>query len=208
MCFDEASSLLAWTLSYTIAWYLYNRNQNYDRWNAMFIMCFTTIQLIEAGIWSTYGDPTSSSSINELLTKLVLLVLISQPLFQSYSGYSATGSSMLGLMSVVFLAILMWTIYRLSRAECGQYSTAPGPNGHLVWRDSKSPNFLGSTLISVAYLFGLFVPLLFMREYRGIPLLIVGAITAAYSLMVAGRGEFGSYWCFASVAYAVAALFV
>lgn len=204
MCFDRNSSLVAWSLAYSISWFLFLRNKNYDRWNAAFILCFTTIQLLEAGMWSN-----PSQSINELLTMLVLLVLVSQPLVQSYMGYTYTKSNVLMVMCLVFLGIMLWSLYRIATSSKGQFSSAPGPRGHMVWTDSKSPNnLLGNLPITIAYFTGLMLPVLFMKNYKWVPLAIIGALTIGYSLFMAGGREFSSYWCFTSVAYAIVAMFL
>ena len=212
MCFDTDSSFLAWTVSYTISWYLFNRNKNYDRWNAGFILCFSTIQLLEAGIWSIISPTTKDKhgpELNDLLTRLVLIVLLTQPLLQTYLGYRFTGQTILGVMSFIFLGIILWAFWRIWTAKPNQFQTHVGSRGHLVWTDSKSSgSLLGPTVIGVAYIIGLFVPLLFMKGGKGYPLIMIGLITAAYSLFFTGPGEFGSYWCFFAVAYAFASLFV
>lgn len=207
MCFDVQSSLLAWSLTYSISVYLYFRNKGYDRWNAGFIMSFSTIQLLEAGIWTTLGND-KKPELNDILTRLVLLTLTIQPLVQSYMGYQYTKADILALMTWIFIGILIWSLYRLCTSKSGQFSTIAGPNGHLVWSDAKSSNFLGGTWIVIAYLMGLFVPLFFMRERRGAPLIVIGIITAIFSLMVVSKNELSSYWCYTTVLYAISALFL
>lgn len=207
MCYDADTSLLAWTLSYSISYYLFNRNRRYDRWNAAFIMTFTTIQLLEAGLWTTLYE--KENGLNDLLTRLILLALLMQPLTQSYMGARYTGSAILYMLSMVFVGIIAWGALRLWRSKPGQFSTNPGKNGHLVWSDTKSPTtFLGPPWVVGLYLLGLFVPLLFMKDYRGIPLIVIGVATAIYSMYFSDPKEFSSYWCFTSVVYAIVALFV
>jgi len=208
MCFDKESSLLAWTISYTIAWYLFERNRNYDRWNAGFIIAFSSIQLLEAGVWA--NQKNGNRDINDLLTRLILLVLICQPFFQTVLGYKYTKSRFLGMVSVLLFAIIIWTCIRLWQSEPGQFSSAPGPGGHLIWSDSKSGWFLGNPVIGTIYMAFLFIPLLMMWQKfdKALLLIIVGVITVIYSLFVAPNKEFGSFWCFSAVAYSVAALFV
>lgn len=224
MCFDKDSSLLAWSLSYTIAMFLFYRNRGFDRWNAGFIICFATIQLLEAGIWSTQESKTKgehSQELNDMLTRVILLALVLQPLFQTYLGYKYTKSAVLGLLSYVFAGIILWTAIRLWKSKKGQFSSAPGPNGHLIWTDSQSPhNFLGGAgtagpVIGALYFAGLFLPLAYMalrsppgKWTRAILLILIGAVTAVYCMMYAAPKEFSSYWCFTATAYALAALFV
>jgi len=201
MCYDADTSLLAWTLAYSIAYFLFNRNKNYDRWNASFIICFTTVQLIEAGIWTSKDN----SDLNDLLTRLLLLALLAQPLTQSYMGAVYTNEAMLWAMTCVFVGVFIWGLWRTSR---GKFQSVTGIGGHLNWRDESRNYFLGPPLITYAYLAGLFIPLLFMKECRGIPLIIVGLGTAIYSTFLTSPQEFGSMWCFTSVIYAMFALFV
>lgn len=238
MCFDKDSSLLAWTISYTIAMYLFYRNRNFDRWNAGFIICFATVQVLEAGLWSTQEDKTKgdhSSNINDLLTRLILIALVTQPLFQTYLGYTSLTKAgargdpkgriitdVLKFMSFIFVGVLLWSFYRIWKSKPGDFSSKPGPNGHMVWSDAKSPNFLGGTtspLINAVYFLGLFLPLLAMIYFslsKGgrfggwgpVLLLLVGVFTVIYSTKVAAPNEFSSYWCFSAVLYSLAAVVV
>lgn len=222
MCFDADSSLLAWTLSYSIATFLFHRDRGFDRWNAGFIICFATIQLLEAGIWMTRESKTKhehSEELNDLLTRVILLALVSQPLFQTYLGYKYTKSTVLGILSYVFFGIILWTGLRLWRSKRGEFSSSPGPNGHLIWSDSQYPNsFMGGStgpIIGAIYFIGMFLPLVYMAFHsppgkwpRAVLLMLIGVVTAVYCLFYAAPKEFGSYWCFTATAYSLAALFV
>lgn len=211
MCYDTVSSLTAWTIANCISILLYTRNRNYDRWNAAFISTFTTIQLLEAGVWAGGND--------EFLVQMMLVVLLMQPLVQSTMGYVFTRSDILLFMSIMYFGILLWGIWRLAFSRKGQFSATRGESGHMIWIDKAVANgqegssMLGGTgvlrhIIPLLYLGGLFVPLLFMKEHRGIPLLAVGICTATYSMLTAGKDEFSTMWCFYSVIYAFAALIV
>ena len=209
MCFNVESSLSAWAISNAIALYLYARNEKYDRWSAGFIAVFSTIQLLEAGLWWN-GDSNNS---NELLTRVILLVLILQPLAQSYLGYRFTKNDTLKYMSYVCFGALLWTFFRLGSARSGQFSATLGTQGHIVWNDKKSGSFLGGEgvaawLVPIIYFTGLFLPLILARGRRGGLLLTIGVCTAVWSMTHSGSGEFSSMWCYYAVAYSVAALFV
>ena len=200
MCFNTKSSAIAWAISIIISIFLYVRNKNYDRWNSAFIMCFSTIQLLEAGIWST-------NNMNELLTELILLALVFQPLVQSYAGYIYTKNMILALMSFVFLGIIFWSSIRILKAKSMQFGSKIGEKGHLVWYDTEEKeNFLGGTPIVIWYMAGLLLPLLFMKN--SLPLIITGITTLLYSSVFAGKGEIGSYWCFTAVIYSIVSIFV
>lgn len=209
MCFDKQSSFLAWSLSCSIAFYLYKRDRGYDKWNAGFIISFATIQLIESGLWLTVEN--DNKGINSLLTKIILLTLVSQPLVQTYLGYKYTKSDILGILSFVFAGIMLWSILRVVKSPNSDFSSTVGPNGHLVWEDSSNKsNFMGNSFVGIMYLLGLFIPLMIGMQYRSkeVFLIAVGICTAIYSLLYAGPKQFNSYWCFTAVAYSIAAIFV
>lgn len=216
MCFDYQSSFFAWGASTGAAWYLYNRNKNYDRWNASFITCFSTIQLLEAGIWKTNPETGKPTDINKLLTKLVLMGLTAQPLVQSYAGYKFTHQPILWYLSWIFAGFFLWSMWRILSAKPSDFYSFVGEGGHLIWetegssktKSNKKGSIFGHWGFGILYLAGLFIPLLFMKKDAGIPLLMVGVGTALYSLFVAKPREFGSMWCYSSVIYSIAAIYV
>lgn len=217
MCFDLTSSFIAWGLANSASWFLFQRNRGYDRWNASFITCFSTIQILEAGLWAGHQPPSSSKAdtppssrgkpagkvfTNEFLTKLIILGLTAQPAIQTIAGYKYTHQPILWYMSWVFVGFFIYTLMRTLRAKPGEYHSTLGEKGHWIWSPGLAPGF------GVLYLIGLFFPLLFMKDGKGLSLLLVGMGTAAYSLFAAGKGEFGSLWCFTAVLYSIAAILV
>jgi len=208
MCFSIQSSLIAWILSVVISIYLYNRNRNYDRWNAIFILTFTLIQLLEAGLW--FSLMNDKKQLNSTLTQLVLIALLAQPLIQTYMGYTYTHSTILHILSYVYIAIIIYGLYRISTSG-NNFSTNVGPNGHLVWNDSTYSNsFLSGSfgIIAILYLFGLFYALFYMKNYKWVPLVAIGLITIYYSWSSTRGKEFSSMWCFTAVLYSIVALFI
>jgi hypothetical protein len=218
MCYDLESSLSAWVLATSISLFLFYRNKNYDRWNAAFIVTFSTIQLLEAGIWWTQSKGEKNPT-NQILTKLILLTLLAQPLVQTYMGAIYTKSDILYFLSYIFMGIFLWGLYRVGTAKPGEFYTSENSKGRLVWYDdsndvnSKDRGFVGGSnsvtniIIPILYILGLLFPLLFPKEYRGLPLLFVAIASALYSLSLK-QGSFASLWCFYSVIYAVVAIFV
>lgn len=202
MCFDTQSSLLAWSISYSISIYLYIRNKRYDRWNAAFIMTLATIQLLEAGIW--YSIDSGRPDLNRVVTGMLILVLLLQPIIQSGMGYVYTKSTVLAFLAIVLLGVLLWKLLTI-RGE--DYHSSPGPGGHLIW-ESSSGSALGPAPVVILYLVGLFLPLMYMSYSVGIPLILTGAITAMLSMWATHSGEFSSYWCYTTVIYALVALFL
>lgn len=199
MCYDARSSMVAWMAANAIALFLWNRNKNYDRWNAAFIATFTLIQLAEFGLWkSDLKMPTNSK-----ITALIIVLLALQPLVQNYMGYSFTKNKHLKYTFYMFFALFIWAIYR---SITGNFESVRGETGHLVW--SGKDTLFGNEMFTMLYLLGLGLPLLYMKNKKGLPLIILGIITAAYSYYTSRGKEFGSMWCYTSVVYAFVALFL
>lgn len=209
MCYDIESSLSAWFISNIIAIYLYNRNKNYDHMNASFIVTFSTVQLLEAGIWWVKPEGLPSYT-NEILTKSILLVLLMQPLIQSYFGYKSTNNNILKYMTFIYVALLLWGFYRLGKSNRNDFYTKTNSQNHLVWYDKQSLSFLGGNdyyVVPLLYLGGLFIPLLFQKDNRGLPLITVGVGSFIFSSIVGDNESFSSLWCFYSVIYSVVAIY-
>lgn len=204
MCFDPNSSLLAFAICYSIAFYLFYRNKGYDRWNAAFILVFSLIQLIESGLWVTIYD--NNEAMNDLLTRLVLIALLLQPLTQSYMGATYTGSKVLYVLSFIYLLMVVWGFWRIAKSKPGQFQSTVGATGHLVWNDGSGGMFTWWS--GGLYLIGLFAALFFMHWQVGVPLITVALLTAGWSLYNTKDSQFSSLWCIANVAYAIVCIFV
>lgn len=200
MCFNFEASITVWLISVIISTFLYNRNRNYDRWNAGFILIVSTIQLLEAGLWLNLNN----ENINSLLTKMILLVLLAEPLTQCYLGYKFTNSMILMVLSYVFLGFFIYGIIRCITAKPGQFHTSVASNGKLEWKDGNN------SLLKYGWVWmiGMFVPLLFMKNYKGIPLLFAGLITLLMSFYITRGQGVGSLWCYLAIIYAITAIFV
>lgn len=208
MCYDIQSSLIAWFISNSIALYLYHRNVRYDRWNAAFIFVFSMVQMMEAGLWWIQKEGLPSKT-NEILTKCILLILLLQPLTQSYFGWKYTSSELLECMTYIYTGMLLWGFFRIAKAPEGSFYTKPNAKAHLVWYDSTKKSFLGGNMgyiIPTLYLAGMFIPLLFQKENRGIPLLITGMLSFFFSWFIGDSESFSSLWCFYAVIYSIVAL--
>jgi len=67
----------------------------------------------------------------------------------------------------------------------------------------------GFNALSILYMIGLLLPLLFMVPMtKGLILVAVGLLTFAWAQTQSTKYEFGSMWCLVAVLYAVAAIMV
>lgn len=195
MCYSAQASFTAFFISLLFIVLLWNRNANYDRWNALFILSFAMIQVWEGLIW-TFGF--ENEYITKIVLPLILITLYTQPFTQTYMAYRYTKSHVLYIMSVLYLMILLFTI---SRAFTEKTTVCKGPNGHLVW------NFTHETFTGVFYLIGMFLGLIYGFPMT-LPLFLYGIFTFLYSMKYWNTGEFSSYWCFIAVGYSILAYMV
>src|SRR5687768_4374188 len=126
MCMNKEASFGAWIVSLIIGVFLYLRNKLYDRWNALFLVTFTTIQLLEGGLWISIEK--HKEEMNSVLTKAIIVALLAQPLVQTYLGYLYTGSSLLHFLSFVFGGLFIWSVYKAF--TIGNVTSRVGSDGH------------------------------------------------------------------------------
>lgn len=221
MCFTAKASVTSWWILVLIAFFLWYRNERYDRALAVFVFTLGLIQLIEYGIHSG-ADPSQSGQALFITLWLQCLVLaisvfifinsihdsdnttLTQNVVQTIAGWN------LFLFSVVFVVALI-----LSFTSYVTFSGAPGSSGHIEWymiRNGEKGPLLGNW--GWLYLIGLFVPLILIFGYYlwadiGIAVLIIyGVLSAAYVLVTYPPEAFSSMWCYLAIGFAFLAWFM
>lgn len=212
MCFTAKASVTSWWILALLAFFLWYRNERYDRALAVFVFTLGLIQLIEFGIHSG-ADPSQSGQALFITLWLQCLVLaigvfifinsmqegvnstLTQNVVHTIAGWN------LFLFSIIFVVMLI-----LSFTSYATFSAAPGPSGHIEWymiRNGEREPILGNW--GWLYLIGLFVPLILTFGYylwadAGIAILIIyGVLSAAYVLVNYPPEAFTSMWCYLAV---------
>nr|QBK86124.1 MAG: hypothetical protein LCMAC101_07190 [Marseillevirus LCMAC101] len=98
----------------------------------------------------------------------------------------------------------IWGLFRVFSAKPGQFHSEVSASGRLEWYDGSG----GLIKWAPLWFAGLLVPLLFMKGYRGVPLIAVGAITGLYSWYITSGQGYGSLWCLLAIIYSITAIFV
>jgi len=214
MCWNKEISIVTFIVVIVIVIILYNRNLGADRHLAIFSVAVVIIQLLEFFAWLSIEK--RKKNMNQLVTRLILITLWSQPLINSYMAYRNVVKEeqpkilketillgCIGLFSLMFLIALI-------NASKGSFKTKPGSNCHLIWtRNNKIKNFMSNDKYGgLIYLIGLFLPLLFIKPFKkGLSLVILGAILLAIARSMSSKKEFGSWWCWIAFVFVVAAYF-
>lgn len=209
MCYSFEVSITTWFVGVAISIYLYERNKDYDRWNALFVFTVITMQLVEAFLWKTIQY--KNKYFNSIFTAIALVALMVQPLVNSYMGYLYTNQILLFYMTFMYILIIFFTLVRITTTSLSSFHSDIGPNCHLMWNDDSKPNFLGGNymVIGILYIIGLLVPLIYMTPFnqKGLPLMSVGIITLVMSIInTNSTGEMSSLWCFLAILYGIVAM--
>lgn len=201
MCFNAPISFATWAFAWVCGYILWRRNHRNDRWIAAFLMTFSSIQLLEGLAWLNIDSPQRLS----LITRFILIFLWLQPLVNCIAGYLDTRSGLLGIMALVFVGALIFTIVQSTMSA---FTTVKGPHCHLVWertRNTHPVTFIGPSPLAAVYLLGLLVPILFIENVKArIAILTVGVVT--FALSTRAGPEFSTMWCWSAILVGVAAL--
>ena len=205
MCISYEASISAWFIAFLASVYMLANNSVYDIWLPLFILVFTQIQIVEAIIWVSMS---TNDNINSSSTKILSFLLWLQPFINSYIAFTQTGNSFLLAMTIFYGFML---IYHYFSSSQDKFISTVGPNGHLVWNrysedGEQVTHVLGSGFMTFIYLFGLFVPFLFMENVlmRNITIFI-GLLTFTITI-INYQSEFSSMWCFTAVVLVLVAL--
>lgn len=198
MCYSASASLRSYLATNALLFLLlliYGTSNLYLIWHVTFVATFSLIQLAEYYIWcSLYADDKET---NRKWTAAIQPLLWLQPLVQTI-GYLSTNNITTVNHFLIVMAFISFYVINVLVTFCQMSSkqtiSQVGPNGHLVW----TPGRVHSLLPGIAYILGIFVPLLMSREYL---LLAYGTISFVYSRITYPIEEFSSMWCFIAIGY-------
>lgn len=181
MCWSYEASILTGMFSYIIAGILYKRNKCYDRWLAMFIMSFSTIQWLEAILWKNIGN----NYINKYITKYAIpFVLASEGVAALYgAGMHSKIPTELYIVYFIYAAVVFYIC-----SNNFEYSVVHMNN--LQWTNKQN--------ITMGIVYALFLVYPFMLYMDGIlKYIIVGGVmsTLLYSVILYNHA-WHSNWCF------------
>lgn len=205
MCIDQQSSLNSFIFSICCSCFLFFRNTQFDIRNASFIISFTTIQLLEYFIWKSIESNNSEN--NEYYTRLLPIVLFSQPLIQTYFSYTYTNSYTLLIFSYIFASILLYTIYTINDFN---YNSVKGPNNHLIWykidkKTNEKSIVIQRYFFGYIYLIGMGIGLYYTGNYLS---LSYGIGSFLFILNNYPEDEFSSMWCFVAIGYSLLSVLI
>ena len=184
MCwsFEVSLSLFTGLFTYLTAFIAYNRNYQNDRWIAMFIASFGTMQFLEAILWKNIN---SGNDINYYITKYAIPAVLS-----SQGAVALYGASIDNVVSDIMYIIYIICALLIFIINNKKYTTRSSKN-NLVW--DKNENELHG-LMFVAYVI---LPFLLYMDDTNLKTIIITCIVLTYIYSVIIYNEsWGSNWCF------------
>ena len=201
MCYNFTVSLWSGIAIFSIALYLYQRNQLYDRYLAIFLMAGGSMQFLEAYIWRNLKDPYNP-------TYIYILLALQLPILLATSYYYAPKDSFLrqpiwiGLFTIL---VFLFTLHYLRLImQSKKASVQIGPNGHMSWHIWPYA-FHPMELIYYLIIFCFFAPYLHSKRILLIMIATFGFLM--YAMIRYGvTMEWGSMWCWMVLFLAILAL--
>lgn len=200
MCFSKETSLVTWFVVTLASISLYQKRTNNSKWMAIFIIVFSTVQLLEGILW--YSIENNHKTLNKYITQCLLMVLWMEPISLTIGGILYSRGYDLKPLYILLLLLIGVLCYSVSRIidDGHNFETTVGENGHLVW--DKNGKFIeGDSVygkyIFCLYLLGMMFAFLYMKPSKvAIPLFLTGFITYHMNDLRYKTGEFSSMWCF------------
>jgi len=206
MCINKELSLSALIISWSVGFYLLYRNEDTDRWNAIFIMTFSLMQLIDFILWLLYDIGNFNHPANYYISKYIVSFVLVSELIAVYLGSQLykNGNKYSGFWNRVkldfinssypkiLLCVVIWMLWFNIKYN---NKTVIGNDGGLVWGDNINKKGILKYVCGIIFIIFLLYPYL---EYIWVNpvitiIIIYLVITLSYSFIIGSH--WGSYWC-------------
>lgn len=208
MCYSAKASLIGFWLIAIVAFFLWYRNEYYDRVLATFLLVLSLIQLVEYGVHSGMNGEQGGRMIYVTLWLQCLVLAVGVYVYVSNSswGVQLVATGYLIAFTLIFLITLLYALFGSS-----SFCARVGPSGHVEWTNNGG-FLLGSW--GWLYLLGIFGALFLLLASQhwsdtGLLILILyGVLSAIFVALAFPPQAFGSLWCYLAVGFAFLAWFL
>jgi hypothetical protein len=215
MCWSIEVSLLTGIFSYCVSFYAWMRNYKYDRWAAVILFTFSSIQFAEAILWydNSINGLHANSKTNLFVTKfLIPFILALEPLAMIYGAslYTYVDKNLFVMYIIISCCIFISLL-------SGYNYTKISKKGHLQWGSTPSPvdgqksdalSLQNDILQGIFFCFLLVLPIFLYVKENIFKYILIGIIT--FTLLLSYRNAnnaWGSHWCLYANAIAILLLF-
>ncbi len=183
MCWNKDVSLTTFLIGATVCYTLFKRNKPFDKAIGVFILFYSSIQLIEYLMWKSIEE--NDTKLNSLATKLAYINLYAHATVVGYMLYIETGNSLyftLGLIPFIYGMISM------PKFRDDIIISKPKGGRHLTW-DFDNRFYVVVSLI-------IFYSFYTIPNLRTMGLFFL--ITYIFSFVSNKGSGSASYWCWIS----------
>ena len=223
MCWNWQVSLITFIIVTTISYKLYKRNLKYDRFLAIFILSYGTMQLVEFFIWIAITN--NIPILNKIASLIGSIVLFSHPLAivvglyfdKSNKDNKLISKSNFRNLILICLTIILFNLYQIITTKKHKFLTYVHDTvKHLVW-DFPHSNYMTLVLTSAALI--VYILIYFNSKptfYMIIIYYFVGIVISSkffvenifsFKYGLAGK-YFGSYWCWVVAFFSIILYFI
>jgi len=194
MCINKEVSITTFITSTIVVIYLWFRNYKYDKWYALFLLTFASIQFWEFLLWiykgTKYDYPISGVIIPITLILELLVPFLGKLWFENKYNWNIGRKLLNELKKSFFPYILFGYVIALSIlfAKKKKESTTLTPQGSLNWNNTFKTN--KGTYIN-GFIFAFLIAFPFKESSLYIPIFIF----ASSLIVLAVSDSFSSYWC-------------
>jgi hypothetical protein len=194
MCINKEVSITTFISSVIVVIYLWFRNYKYDKWYAIFLLTFASMQFWEFLLWIYKGtkyDFTISGIIIPITLCLELIVPYLGKLWYQNNYKWNIGAKLLNEFKTSFFPyiLLIYIIaFIISLSKKKKESTTITPQGSLNWNNTFETT--NATYIN-GFMFAFILAYPFKESLIYIPIFIF----ASSLIALAVSDSFSSYWC-------------
>ena len=199
MCINKEVSLTTFISSWIVGFYIWTRNHKYDKWFALFLFTFSSIQFWEFLLWILKEKNMLGTNYDFAISKIIIPITLCLELLVPYLGklwyenkynFNIIPKLFKQLTSSFYPYILLiYLIFFIIVTARNNKPTTVSPQGSLQWNgnfQTKKGSYIS------AFIFAFFLAYPFVNASIIIPIYLF--VSVLFALAVSD--SFGSYWCF------------
>ncbi len=202
-------SLATFISSSIMCAYLWHRNITNDKPFALFIMCFSLMQLFEFFMWIDMKGHTVPAKLSLIFLQLQPLTLVAGLYYLRPTIYKELWEKLvlLGVGLISLLKALSAAFYAFVTDAKGKWLSVKGPHCHLIWWFNKHSNRL-PRLALTDHLYGLMLlcAILMIKPFKNALFYSFLTISTYFITKKYYPGENGSLWCWVANFVALSAI--
>tara|TARA_B110000967_G_C18894613_1_gene569692 strand:- start:516 stop:1151 length:636 start_codon:yes stop_codon:yes gene_type:complete len=207
MCVNAEVSMAAFLFCSITSFYLYKRNNINDRWIAITVGYFGTMQLLEYLIWMDQ----ECSGLNQKVTTIVFFQNILQPIVSLFVAYYMTNGKIPIWIYGIILLYIIYSVPKIWESKSPDQCSKPCKEGQLglSWDYTLSDHY---KIVWVIFALALGTPYLLMKKGYIYFSLLMG--TFIMSIFIGedrcgtSPAPSGSWWCLMATIIPFLAIFI